>query len=167
MSTLVCLSLGIALSCGLFSLFCHFTGISIWMGFVACTSYFAAGGDGKNAAFKALASNYTGVAFAMLVITFRDTPLVQEGGILAPLLMALATAAISGAMVYLSKMALLSSIASTFMGCFSTFASGGNWQLMLPSLACGIVLGLCCDNAGKLIARYWGRKENNQGNISS
>ena len=164
MSSLMALSLGIGISCGIFSLFCHVTGISVWMGFVGCTSYFAVGGGGKNALIRALACNYAGVACAMLVIAFHSTSIMQEGTFLVPLLGALATACIAWAMTYISRAGLFVSVVSSFMGCFSTFASGGNWKLMLPSLACGVVLGFCCDMAGKQIERLWGRKGNSQAN---
>lgn len=162
MSALMSTSLGIGLCCGLFSLFCHVTGLSVWMGFVSCTSYFAVGGGGKNAVIKALACNYAGVACAMLVIAFGSTAIMREGGSLTPLLGALATAFIAWLMTYISRAGLFVSVVSSFMGCFATFASGGDWKLLLPSMACGALLGFCCDGAGKLIGQRWSNRESRQ-----
>ena len=39
-------------------------------------------------------------------------------------------------------------IPGTFMGCFSTFAAGGNWMILVPSLLMGALLGISCDKSG-------------------
>ena len=168
MSPSMTLALGVGLACFLWPVLAGalsaMTGgaidVPVWMGFVGCTSYFVAGG-GKNGVIKALACNYTGIAWAMLVFAFSSTGVMQSGGSTAFWLGALATGVISWGMTYQAKAGnLLGVIPCTFMACFSTFASGGDWKRMLLGVTLGsALLGIGCTVAAAMFAKRFGKNE--------
>lgn len=157
MSNLMASALGIGIACFIWPLVAGAVGIPVWIGFVGCTSYYAAGA-GKTGSIKALGGNLTGILWAMLVFAFYGTSIMQGDGSAPYLLGALATGIISWGMTYQARLNFLSIIPATFMGCFSTFASGGEWKLMVAGVICGNLLGLSCDNLGKLIYKLFGDK---------
>ena len=168
MSIHMTLALGVGLVCFLWPLLASALAavsggainVPVWIGFVGCTSYFVAGG-GKPGVLKALACNYTGIAWAMLVFAFGSTDIMQSGGNPAFWLGALATGFISWGMTYQAKAGdLLALIPCTFMACFSTFASGGDWENMLIGVTLGSVLvGVGCTVAAGIFARLFGKSD--------
>ncbi|ETJ36410.1 Inner membrane protein ycdZ, partial [human gut metagenome] len=47
-----------------------------------------------------------------------------------------------------AKQLLLSFVPGTFIGACATFAGQGDWKLVLPSLALGLVFGYAMKNSG-------------------
>ena len=157
MSPVLAGSLGVGICCFFYPLIANALDLSVWMSFAGCTSYFVAGG-GKTGIIKSLGSNYTGMAWALLVFWFGGTSLMQIGGNTALMLGALATGFISWAMTYQSRINLLSFVPSTFIGCFSTFGSGGDWKMMSACILAGNLLGLSCDYTGKFLFKTFGKE---------
>ena len=51
-----------------------------------------------------------------------------------------------------AKHLLLSFVPGTFMGACATFAGQGEWRLVVPSLALGLVFGYAMKNSGLWLA---------------
>ena len=51
-----------------------------------------------------------------------------------------------------AKQLLLSFVPGTFIGACATFAGQGDWKLVLPSLALGLVFGYAMKNSGLWLA---------------
>jgi len=51
-------------------------------------------------------------------------------------------------MCYIAKYEWFDFCPGTFVGCFSAFAAGGNWKLLIVSLILGAFLGYGCDRGG-------------------
>lgn len=51
-----------------------------------------------------------------------------------------------------AKQLLLSFVPGTFIGACATFAGQGDWRLVLPSLALGLVFGYAMKNSGLWLA---------------
>ncbi len=103
--------------------------------FMGSFSTFAAGGDFLIIACLA-AGLMVGFAQIGLVFTFVTTFLMCAGG----------------------KIGIISFVPGAFMGSFSTFAAGGDFMI-IPSIAAGIILGLCCDTLGKKLCSTFGSEE--------
>lgn len=72
---------------------------------------------------------------------------------------ALAVGFIAWIMTYQSKIDLLANVPCAFMGCFSTFAAGGDWKALLVGVTIGVVLGFVCDYSGRYFFRLWSKPE--------
>ena len=156
MNKLMAISLGIGIPCFVWPLVAGLINPQVtWMGFVGCTAFYASGA-GKAGAIKGLCGAMTGMLWAMLVISFGGLGFMASGGFIATILGALATGFIAFTMTYQSKLPFLAIIPATFMGCFSTFASGGNWKLMMISIPMGVVLGICCQLCGDYLYKTFG-----------
>lgn len=141
MTYLVALSLTTGLLCGVWMELSSFFGLIAWAGFAGCTTYFAAGG-GKQGFKDALATNLSGVFWAMVMISFTTAFAIPHAGTIS-------TVVITAVMCLQSKCSWLKFIPGTFVGSFSTFASGGNWQGVAVALVCGALLGYACEVSGK------------------
>ena len=51
-----------------------------------------------------------------------------------------------------ARQLLLSFVPGTFIGACATFAASGDWRLVLPSLALGLVFGYAMKNSGLWLA---------------
>lgn len=147
-------ALGIGLACMIWALVSSLTDLPTWMGFVGCVGYFAAGG-GKSGGIRALGSVWTGIFWAMVVIMLFGVDFMQDKNT-ALFVGALAVGFISWAIPYQSKIGLLSNVPVTFMGCFSTFASGGDWKILLLCATIGVALGFACDYSGRFLFQLAG-----------
>ena len=141
MSLLVALSITTGIFCGIWYAFAGLTGLIAWVGFAGCTTYFATGKHGAEGLKNAIIPNLAGVACAMLCIFFgtRFSGLDSVG---------IWSGLISFGICMLSHMKWLAFVPGTFLGCFTTFAAGGNWKLLVPSILLGALLGWICDTAG-------------------
>lgn len=141
MSAVMANALGTGLFCGLWQWLGSILGLTTWVGFVGCTSYFSAG-CGKTGFIKSMCSNYVGVLWGMCIIL--------SGNINSSIIFgAVVTGFFSWLIYYQSRINLLSCIPNTFMGGFSAFASGGDWKMLLICLLLGNILGVCCDYSGQ------------------
>ena len=140
-----------ALLCTVWMVIANATGLLGWAGFAGCTAYFAGPKKGVSALPLTFACVGSGVAYALisvhlgsqidfaqigLVFTFVTTFLMCAGG----------------------KIGIISFVPGAFMGSFSTFAAGGDFMI-IPSIAAGIILGLCCDTLGKKLCATFGSEE--------
>ena len=158
MSPVMASSLGVGICCVIWPLVANLTGLSVWIGFAGCTSYFVCGG-GKAGFIKAICSNYTGMLWAFLVFTFGGLGFMQSGdSTLVLILGALATGFISWGMTYQSRIDLMSFVPATFIGCFSSFGAGGDWKMLAICFFLGHVLGVSCSFAGTLLSKAFVRE---------
>lgn len=150
-------ALGVGFGCLLWSFVSTLFGFPTWMGFVGCTAYFAAGG-GKTGGLTALCCNWTGVFWGMGVILLYGTGVMQDATV-SLAIGALAVGFIAWIMTYQSKIGVLANVPCAFLGCFSTFAAGGDWKGMLIGVTVGVGLGFLCDYSGRYFHRLWGKPE--------
>ena len=140
MSQIICSAISVGLLSGIWGFISSPLGLLSWVGFVGCTSYYAAGGR-KEGLKKSVICNMTGVFWAMMTImagNYFGTPAVS----------AIMTAIFTFVMCAQSKYELLSFIPATFCGSFSTFGAGGDWKVVILSLLCGAALGYFSDIGG-------------------
>lgn len=149
-------AVGNGIACGIWTLISLILGakypqlIATWVGFVGCTSFFVAGA-GKEGFIRSLASNYIGVLIGCTIISlgaFSSSFYYN----------AFVTGFFSFVIMYLIRFDLLKFGTCTFMGGFSAFATGGNWQLLLICFLCGNILGLSCDKLGGKMVNVFMKK---------
>lgn len=141
MSALIAIAITTGLLSGLWGWVAVSLGLLSWGGFLGCTTYFAAPQDGLKGMGISMATNVSGVAWAMLIIhgsTWIDIELFGY----------IATGIVSFLMCVQAKREWLSFIPGTFIGCCATFAAAGNWQLVIPSLMLGVVFGYAMKTSG-------------------
>lgn len=141
MSSLCALSISTAILCGIWSYLAGATGLIGWAGFAGCTTYFASGKHGIPGLKKTIIPNLTGVLCGMIIISLSNiVPALGDLGIWC--------AIITFVMCIISKYEWLDFCPGIFMGCFTTFAAGGDWKLLSVSLIIGSLLGFGCDYGG-------------------
>lgn len=138
MSYLTALAIVTAILCGIWAWFSGSLGLFGWAGFAGCTTYFASSHHGIEGLRKTILPNMAGVVCGMAIILLSDLiPLLGDIGVWS--------AIVTFVMCIIGKSKWFDFIPGTFMGCFSTFAAGGNWMLLVPSLLFGALLGVSCD----------------------
>jgi hypothetical protein len=142
--------LSIAITTGILSGIWGWVAVSLgllsWAGFLGCTAYFACPQGGVKGLFISACTLMSGVAWAMLII---------HGSALAPHLEIVGyvmTGVVAFLMCIQAKHLLLSFVPGTFMGACATFAGQGDWRLVVPSLALGLVFGYAMKNSGLWLA---------------
>lgn len=141
---LLCLSMITAVLCGAWSALSPIMGLLGWAGFAGCTTYFACGESGVSGIKKSVIPNITGVLCGMGIILLSSIfPLFDKMGIWC--------AIITFFMCIISKYKWFSFCPGTFLGCFSTFAAQDNYEVLIPSLILGVLLGAACDCSAKAI----------------
>lgn len=157
MRKLLAFSVGTGAACGAWQLIAGAIGVPLWMVFAGCTAYFVAGGGGINGLIKSVGCTYTGLFWAMTIFFFTNPSVMPalSGEMAVVLYCAAITGIVSGMMVFQSKVTVLALVPNTFIGGFSTFASGGDWKMMAAGLGCGALLGVSCDLGAKLCAALW------------
>ena len=125
--------LSIAITTGILSGIWGWVAVSLgllsWAGFLGCTAYFACPQGGLKGLAISAATLLSGVVWAMVIT-----------GIVAFL------------MCIQAKQLLLSFVPGTFIGACATFAGQGDWKLVLPSLALGLIFGYAMKNSGLWLA---------------
>lgn len=146
MSSLMALSLVTAVLCGLWAAVAPLVGLVSWAGFAGCTTYFACGKHGVVGLKKTIFPNLAGVLCAMAVIWLSGlVPALGDWGVWCGIL--------TFVMCIIAKYELFDFCPGTFLGCFSTFAAGGDWAVLVPSLLVGALLGMACDLGGDWLYR--------------
>ena len=141
MSPLLALSISTAVLCGIWAVFASLVGLISWAGFAGCTTYFSCGAHGKLGLKKTIFPNMAGVLCGMSIIALSNVvPALGQWGVWC--------AVLTFVMCIISRFGLFDFCPGTFMGCFSTFAAGGDWKLLVPSLLLGALLGVACDFGG-------------------
>lgn len=141
MTYLLALSLTTGLLCGAWMEISSLFGLIAWAGFAGCTTFFAAGG-GKSGVQDALATNLSGVFWAVVTMSLTNLLGIPHAGTFS-------TIVITAVMCLQSKCKWFKFIPGAFVGSFSTFAAGGNWQGVAIALVCGSFLGYACETSGK------------------
>lgn len=142
--------LSIAITTGILSGIWGWVAVSLgllsWAGFLGCTADFACPQGGLKGLAISAATLLSGVVWAMVII---------YGSALAPHLEILGyviTGIVAFLMCIQAKQLLLSFVPGTFIGACATFAGQGDWKLVLPSLALGLVFGYAMKNSGLWLA---------------
>jgi len=150
--------LSIAITTGILSGIWGWVAVSLgllsWAGFLGCTAYFACPQGGVKGLFISACTLLSGVVWAMIII---------HGSALAPHLEIVGyvmTGVVAFLMCIQAKHLLLSFVPGTFMGACATFAGQGDWRLVVPSLALGLVFGYAMKNSGLWLAARRDRTRN-------
>ena len=149
--------LSIAITTGILSGIWGWVAVSLgllsWAGFLGCTAYFACPQGGLKGLAISAATLLSGVVWAMVII---------YGSALAPHLEILGyviTGIVAFLMCIQAKQLLLSFVPGTFIGACATFAGQGDWKLVLPSLALGLIFGYAMKNSGLWLAARSAKRE--------
>lgn len=141
MSPLVATAISTAIFCGIWTVAANVFGLLGWAGFAGCTTYFSTGKHGKAGLLKTVCTNTAGVLCGVLSFLLAALiPAFNEWGVWCTI--------VTFVMVVLSGLKLFDFCPGIFMGCFCTFAAGGNWQQLLIAMLLGAVLGVLCDSGG-------------------
>lgn len=128
-------------------------GLLNWAGFLGCTAYFACPQGGLKGLLISGCTVMSGVVWAQVII---------GGSSLAPQLDIpgyIITGIVAFLMCMQARKLWLSFVPGTFIGACSTFAGNGDWRLVVPSLALGLLFGYAMKNSGLWLA---GRAEKNK-----
>lgn len=120
-------------------------GLLSWAGFLGCTAYFAHPQGGLKGLAISACTVMSGVVWALVIIHGSAGPAAADpqlyddrcGGLL---------------MCIQARQTLLSFVPGTFIGACATFAADGDWRLVVPSLALGLVFGYAMKNSGLWLA---------------
>lgn len=142
--------LSIAITTGILSGIWGWVAVSLgllsWAGFLGCTAYFACPQGGLKGLLISTCTTMSGVLWAQVII---------HGSAMAPhleIIGYLMTGAVAFLMCIQAKQLLLSFVPGTFIGACATFAGQGDWRLVVPSLAVGLVFGFAMKNSGLWLA---------------
>lgn len=141
MSVLVAISLTTGILSGLWGWIAVSLGLLSWAGFLGCTSYFASPTDGLKGLLISLLTNMSGVFWAMVIIHGSSVIGLDIVGYVI-------TAVVAFFMCIQAKQSWLNYIPGTFIGSCATFAAGGDWQLVVPSLILGGIFGYLMKASG-------------------
>ncbi|WP_062352626.1 DUF1097 domain-containing protein [Bacillus kwashiorkori] len=136
------------LLCGLWAFIAPTVGLMTWAGFAGCTTFFAIGTGGKNGLVKAALCNITGVGCGLLILWLSSVIAIPQSA-------AIFSGIVTSLMCLLGKMKLINYVPGIFVGCFSTFAAGGQWIILLISLLCGALLGFLCSQLAKQFSTWY------------
>lgn len=155
MTELMALSIVTGILCGLWSQLAPILGLITWGGFAGCTTYFASGKHGMDGFIVTVRQNLFGVLCGMTIIMLSTKFPFSFNQVLY-------SGFITFVMCIVGKYKSLSFIPGTFMGCFSTFASNGEWKVLVPTLVVGALLGIACDLGGKAFYNLTNSKNYNR-----
>lgn len=124
-------------------------GLSTVAGFLAWSSFFAAGG-GRNGVTKALIANLSGVCWGFLTLELSKVLSLEFGNTVA---IALGNGIGSGAICLQSKISLLSFIPASFIGWSAFIASGMNFKITIISMISGSLLGYVSEKLTDVLLR--------------
>ena len=130
MSALLSNAITVGLLSGVWAYISTKLGIITWVGFIGCTSYYAAIGQNKKLK-DSLISNIVGIVIGMMIIYGSR---FLGDNILGVVVM---TTVFSFLMVAQGKLKSLSFIPGTFLGCCCVFGTNGNWQDTVIAIICG------------------------------
>lgn len=152
MSVIGALGLATALLCGFWVWGSGLIGLLGWAGFAGCTAYFACPEKGWGGVKLTMCCTMSGVFWAMISMVLGNVLKFSGSSIIFCIVA-------TYFMCVQNKFQLLSFIPGTFVGSFSTFATNGDWKIIIPSLLFGAILGVACDKSGAWIFNKFGKKE--------
>lgn len=149
---LTALAIATGISCGIWGVAASGLNLISFAGFAGTTTYFACPDlEGYRKVPKSFVCNLTGVIYAVLAIKLGD----YFGSATISYLL---TGLISFLMVYQYRLIdYLDYMPAAFMGCFTTFATGGDIRT-LPSMICGYIVAMGCDYGGKYLYKLAGKE---------
>lgn len=151
MGKLMALSISTAVFCGIWTQVSTPLGLVAWMGFASCTTYFASGKHGLEGMFVTMRQNLFGILCGLTII-FLGNAFHFSGDI------GIYSGIVTFIMCIAGKLKFFAFIPGTFVGCYSTFASNGQYKALVFSLLIGAVLGVCCDKGGDWLYQITGKK---------
>jgi hypothetical protein len=141
MSALIAIAITTGLLSGLWGWVAISLGLLTWAGFLGCTTYFASPVEGIKGVALSIATNLSGVFWAMLILKLSATVDLEIIGYVI-------TGVVAFFMCAQAKAFWLSFIPGTFIGACATFASDGNWQIVIPSLVLGVLFAYAMKSSG-------------------
>lgn len=148
MSVLFSIALTTGILSGLWGWISVSLGLLSWAGFLGCTTYFACPRDGIKGLLESMVTNLAGVFWAMVIIKLSTVVNMEILGYII-------TAVVAFLMCIQANKSWFSFIPGTFIGCCATFAGGGHWQLVLPSLLVGTIFGYSMKASGLWLHAKW------------
>ncbi len=146
MNTLIAIAITTGILSGIWGWVAVSLGLLGWAGFLGCTAYFACPQGGLKGLLISTCTVLSGVAWAEVII--HGTALAPHFDIFGYMM----TGVVAFLMCLQAKNLLLSFVPGTFIGACATFAGAGDWQLVLPSLAVGLLFGYAMKNSGLWLA---------------
>lgn len=127
-------------------------GLSTVAGFLAWSSFFAAGGGGMKGVKKALIANLSGICWGFLLLKLSKplVPRLGETGAVAA-----ANGLGSCGIILQSKFSLVSFIPASFIGWSAFIASGMNFKITVISMICGSFAGAASEILTDLILKLF------------
>ena len=144
---LSCLGAAMALYAGLWTMLCEQIGMVSWIGFAGCTTYFACGKKGRQGINTAVIVNGSGVVWAWISLFLGEIWNWSGNTIFL-------CAWISYMIILQAEIKVFSFIPGAYIGCFITFAAGGNLKAILPALFIGVLLGWMTDATGTKVYQW-------------
>lgn len=141
MTVLVAIALTTGILSGIWGWVAISLGLLSWAGFLGCTTYFASPKDGVKGLGLSIVTNLSGVFWAMVIIHLSSMFSLEIIGYVV-------TAVVAFMMCVQAKKSWLNFIPGTFIGSCATFASNGDWQLVIPSLILGAFFGYTMKTSG-------------------
>ncbi|UMX92328.1 DUF1097 domain-containing protein [Escherichia coli] len=141
--------LSIAITTGILSGIWGWVAVSLgllsWAGFLGCTAYFACPQGGLKGLAISAATLLSGVVWAMVII-YGSTGTTSGNSRLCH------NRYCRVSDVFRRNSCCFHFVPGTFIGACATFAGQGDWKLVLPSLALGLVFGYAMKNSGLWLA---------------
>ncbi len=134
MSTLLAIAITTGILSGIWGWVALSLGLLSWAGFLGCTAYFASPKDGLKGLVLSLCTTLSGVFWGMVILHLSTLASLEIIGYLV-------TAIVAFLMCIQAKQTWLNFIPGTFIGSCATFASNGDWALVIPSLVLGVFFG--------------------------
>ncbi|WP_117234092.1 DUF1097 domain-containing protein [Vibrio maerlii] len=145
MNVLFAISLTTGILSGIWGWMAFSFGLLSWAGFLGCTSFFASPNSGSKGLMESLLTNLSGVFWAMVIIESSQLINLEVAGYVV-------TSIVAFFMCIQAKKQILAYIPGTFIGSCATFAAGGDWQLVVPSLMLGGVFGFLMKTSGEWLS---------------
>lgn len=146
MNTLLSLAITTGLLSGIWGWVAVSLGLLSWAGFLGCTAFFACPQGGLKGLLISACTLLSGVVWAQIIMYGTAlTPHLEFMGYLV-------TGIVAFLMCMQAKNLLLSFVPGTFIGACATFAGQGDWRLVLPSLAVGLLFGYAMKSSGLWLA---------------
>ena len=121
--------------------------MSTFAGFLAWSTYFAAGG-GKKGLKTALLNNFSGICWGVIVVLLTNLLTPFLGNIPA---IGIATAIGSAMVIIQSKISFLSYIPGAFIGLSAFFATDSNFFATVIAMIVGAFLGVFSEKLGEVL----------------
>jgi hypothetical protein len=141
MSALIAIAITTGILSGVWGWVAVSLGLLSWAGFLGCTTYFASPINGIKGIGLSITTNLSGVFWAMVIIKLSSMMSLE-------IISYVITAIVAFFMCAQAKKSWLNFIPGTFIGSCATFASNGNWQVVIPSLILGVFFAYAMKTSG-------------------